>query len=83
MGHVPQHQINIVVSDVKTKAFQMGSYRHPQTTQLEIIYLPCNRHGLVPAIAEDETSKIKLHDCYLLIGKFLGGCPRLPASGIN
>jgi hypothetical protein len=64
-----QHQINMSIHDIKTKAFQLGSYRDPQTTQLESIYLSCNTHGLVPSIAEDETSKIRLHDCYILLGR--------------
>ena len=64
-----QHQINLSIHDIKTKAFQLGSYRDPDTTLLESIYLSCNTHGLVPSIAEDETSKIKLHDCYILLGK--------------
>jgi hypothetical protein len=64
-----QHQINLSIHDIKTKAFQLGSYRDPQTTQLESIYLSCNTHGLVPSIAEDETSKIRLHDCYILLGR--------------
>ena len=64
-----QHQINATVSDVKGRPFQLGSYRDPQTTSLETLYLACNKHGLVPSVAEDETSKIKLHDCYLILGK--------------
>merc|ERR1719189_2270592 len=64
-----QHQINMSILDIKTKAFQLGSYRDPDTTLLESIYLSCNTHGLVPSIAEDETSKIKLHDCYILLGR--------------
>merc|ERR1719189_1227439 len=64
-----QHQINMSILDIKTKAFQLGSYRDPQTTHLESLYLSCNTHGLVPSIAEDETSKIKLHDCYILLGR--------------
>ena len=64
-----QVQMNGAVGDIRAKAFQLGSYRDPETTMLETAYLPCNRHGLVPAIAEDETSKIKLHNCYLIIGK--------------
>ena len=55
----------ININDMKVKTFQRGIYG-PHS-----LYLPCNRHGLVPSVAEDETSKITMKDSYLLIGKSL------------
>lgn len=61
-----QKQILNNIADFKTKSFQYGSFKANQDQ--EGLYLPCNRHGMVPIIAEDDNSLIKLHPSYLLIG---------------
>jgi hypothetical protein len=70
-----QHQMSLAVSDVKVKTFQLGSYRVPETGELETLYLPCNRQGIVQASeAVDEatgetTSRLSMHDVYFLVAR--------------
>ena len=73
------HKI-ININDMKVKAFQFG------TIGPHSLYLPCNRHGLVPSVVDDETSKIVMQDSYLLIGrnfKHWKACLEYQNSNIN
>ena len=50
---------------MKVKAFQKAETTEPSST----LYLPCNRHGLVPSVAENDTSRIHLQEMYLLLSR--------------
>lgn len=64
-----QKQILNNISDFKAKTFQYGSFKKKEQQYQEAgLYLPCNRHGMVPIVAEDENAIIQLHPSYLLIG---------------
>ena len=56
---------NLNINDLKVKAFQKAETTEPSST----LYLPCNRHGLVPSVAENDTSRIHLQEMYLLLGR--------------
>ena len=56
---------NLNLNDLKVKAFQKAF----ESESVSTLYLPCNRHGLVPSVAENDTSRIRLQEVYLLLGR--------------
>ena len=65
LNSMKEVQKNLNINDLKVKTFQKGTSTPSNTT----LYLPCNRHGLVPSVAESDTSQIQLEEVYLLLGR--------------
>ena len=62
-----QHQIMLAVNDVKTKSFQMGSFRDPTTGELETAFFSCNRHGFIQQPLPED--KLNIHEAYIVVAR--------------